>query len=176
MKLFLEIKNKKVGIEEVGFIPFNIATSYSPTNLWILKDQGIETEYGKQTHNFFFKKVVAVMEVVANIAGYELHGQVITYADGEYKLNNLLITLIADNEDFYWHQPDNEFENSSNSGNTYIIDLDELRQSAGFENLSIVNCFQELLMNSSMDYELRKYRFIDLKTGEIMDVNEHTPE
>lgn len=177
MRLFLEIKNKKAGVEEVGFVSFNIATSYSPTNLWILKDQGVETEYGKQTHNFFFKKVVAVMEVVTNIASYELHGQVITCADGEYnKLNNLLITLRADSENFYWHQPDNEFEENLANEHVYLIDLDELRQSKGFEHLSVENCFRELLTNSSMDFDLRKYRFIDLQTGKIMDINEHIPE
>lgn len=177
MKLFMEeIENKKYGIKVSGPIPFHIATSYAPTNLWILKDSGLDTEYGIQTHNFLFRKVIAVMEVTTNVEGHELHGQVVTCANGEYgKLSNLLISLGDGESEFYWKQLDNEFEENLTGEHVYLIDLDDLRQSKGFNNLSVEECFSELLINSSMEYELRKYRYVDPRNGHIMDADEHTP-
>lgn len=179
MKLFMEeIENKKYGIKVSGSIPFHIATSYAPTNLWILKDSGLDTAYDIRTHNFLFKKVVAVMEVITNIEGHELHGQVVTCAEGGYgKLSNLLISLGDGESGFYWKQLDNEFEEHLTDEHVYLIDLDDLRQSKGFENLTVEQCFSELLLaNSSMEYDLRKYRYVDTRNGHIMDANEHTPE
>ena len=177
MKLFMEvIENKKYGIKVSGSIPFHIATSYAPTNLWILKDSGLNTEYGIQTHNFLFRKVIAVMEVTTNVEGHELHGQVVTCADGEHgKFSNLLISLEDDEFQFYWKQMDNEFKETFTNDRVYLIDLDDLKQSKGFNNLSVEECFSELLINSSMEYELRKYRYVDPRNGHIMDEDEHTP-
>lgn len=57
MKLFMEeIENKKYGIKVSGSIPFHIATSYAPTNLWILKDSGLDTAYDIRTHNFLLRR------------------------------------------------------------------------------------------------------------------------
>lgn len=178
MKLFMEeIENKRYGIKVSGLIPFHIETSYAPTNLWILKDSGLDTEHGIQTRNFLFRKVIAVMEVTTNVEGHELHGQVVTCAEGEFgKLTNLLISLGDDESEFYWRQMDNEFKETFTDDRVYLIDLDDLRQSKGFENLTVEQCFCELLTNSSMEYDLRKYRYVNLRNGHIMDANEHTPE
>jgi len=177
MKLFMEeIENKRYGIKVSGPIPFHIETSYAPTNLWILKDSGLDTEHGIQTRNFLFRKVIAVMEVTTNVEGHELHGQVVTCAEGEFgKLTNLLISLGDDESEFYWRQMDNEFEETFTDDRVYLVDLDDLRQSRGFENLSVEECFSELLINNSMGYETRKYRFVDSRDGRIMDADEYTP-
>lgn len=92
-------------------------------------------------------------------------------------MSNLLISLGDGESGFYWKQLDNEFEEHLTDEHVYLIDLDDLRQSKGFENLTVEQCFSELLLaNSSMEYDLRKYRYVDTRNGHIMDANEHTPE
>lgn len=111
------------------------------------------------------------MEVVTIIDDLEFHGQVATVAYGEFGgLRNLILNLGEENVSYVWNQYENDF--CIGGSDVYLIDIDELRQSKGFEHLSVDQCFAELLTNSDMDYHLRTYRYVMLPSGEILNESE----
>ncbi len=150
-------------------LAFDILSSTTPSNLWIISDKGIETKGVMQHHAFVFKKVVVLMEVRTIYDGVEYHGKVVSIANGEYGLMNLVVDLCEGEKPIEWEQIDNDF-----IGNTYFVDLNELRQSKGYENLTAVECFAKLLTNNDMKYNLRGDRYVELESGKIKDVSEYS--
>lgn len=160
MKIDLTIK-KDGKVHDINLL-FEILSSVAPSNLWIVVDKGIDTKGVIQHHTFYLKKVVVLMEVKTVYNGVEYHGKVVSVANGEYGLMNLVVDLCEGEEPIEWEQIDNEF-----LGKTYFVDLDELRQSRGYENLSVDDCFTKLLTDSDMDYNLRGDRYVELPSGKI---------
>ena len=150
-------------------LAFDILSSTTPSNLWIISDKGIETKGVMQHHAFVFKKVVVLMEVKTIYEGIEYHGKVVSIANGDCGLMNLVVDLCEGDESIEWEQIDNDFLD-----NTYFVDLNELRQSKGYEDLTAVECFAKLLTNSGMDYNLRGDRYVELESGKIKDYSEYS--
>lgn len=150
-------------------LAFDILSSTTPSNLWIISDKGIKTKGVMQHHAFVFKKVVVLMEVRTIYDGVEYHGKVVSIANGDDGLMNLVVDLCEGEEPIEWEQIDNDF-----IGNTYFVDLNELRQSKGYEDLTAVECFAKLLTNTSMDYNLRGDRYVELESGKIKDYSEYS--
>ena len=160
MKIDLTIKRGETRTDVN--LAFDILSSTTPSNLWIISDKGIETKGVMQHHAFCFKKVVVLMEVKTIYEDVEYHGKVVSIANGEYGLMNLVVDLCEGEEPIEWEQTDNDFLE-----NTYFVDLDELRQSRGYENLSVDDCFTKLLTDSDMEYNLRGDRYVELSSGKI---------
>ena len=121
MKIDLTIK-KDGKVHDINLL-FEILSSVAPSNLWIVADKGIDTKGVIQHHTFYLKKVVVLMEVKTVYNGVEYHGKVVSVANGEYGLMNLVVDLCEGEEPIEWEQIDNDF-----IGNTYFVDLNELRR------------------------------------------------
>lgn len=165
MRIDLTIKIGEIKAEVN--LPFDILSSITPSNLWIIADKGIETKGVMQHHSFTFKKVVVLMEVKTVYDDVEYHGKVVSIANGEQGMMNLVIDLCEGEEAIEWEQIDNDFLT-----NTYFVDLDELRQSKEYENLPVAECFAKLLTESNMNYNLRGDRYVELESGNIKDASE----
>ena len=107
MKIFLEFT--KNDYKEHGYYEFKILSCCSPSNLWLVVDNGINKDEGVVTHDFQYRKVISLMEVSTRIqAGIELHGQVVTIAWVNYgHLYNIVLNLGEDYPNFIWHQTEN---------------------------------------------------------------------
>lgn len=167
MRIDLTIK-KGEKKEDIN-LAFDILSSTAPLNLWIVSDAGIVTEGVMQHHSFTFKRVVVLMEVKTVYEGVEYHGKVISVANGEQGLMNLIVDLCEGVEPILWEQTGNDF-----TDNAFFVDLDELKQSKGYEDLSAVECFAKLLTDSNIDYDLRGDRYVELESGKIKDVSEYS--
>lgn len=137
MKISLKITNKKTGFSIDDYIEFRIVSSYAPTNLWVVKSIGI-----KNDDDVVYKKVISVMETVANIDGREFHCRVISVVSDYNELLNLVVDLGEENSSFDWQydwkQEDNDFIYAR------FVDIDELRCKEEFRDLSIQECFERL--------------------------------
>lgn len=169
MKIFTEIKNEKTGFNFAGFLQFNIDVCYTPQNLWILRDFGDEKEGNILARSFTYKKVLSVMEAHANIDNEDLYGQIISVANGDFEgISNLILNL-GEGTLYDYNQSDNDY---LGYGGVYLIDIDELRTSPEFKELSVEECFAHLLLHNTMDYNLRTYRHI-LPSKQILNTNEY---
>lgn len=133
MKISLKITNKKTGFSIDDYIEFRIVSSYAPTNLWVVKSIGI-----KNDDDVVYKKVIAVMEAVANIDGRDFHGRIISVVSDDNELLNLVVWLGEENNSYDWEQTDNDFIAA------WFVDIDELRCKEEFRDLSIQECFERL--------------------------------
>lgn len=167
MKIDLTIKegDKK---SEVN-LAFDILSSITPSNLWIISKKEIETKGVMQHRPFIFKKAVTLMEVKTFYKGVEYHGKVISVANGDEGLMNLVVDLCEGEESISWEQEGNNF-----IGDVYFVDLDELKLSKGYEDLSAAECFAKLLTDSDMDYSLRGDRYVELESGKIKNASEYS--
>lgn len=166
MKIDLTLK---IGEEKFDVnLAFDILSCIAPSNLWILADLGIGKEGLVTVHTFKYRKVVSLMEVRTFFKGIEYHGQVISIANGDQGIMNLVINLNEGNSPIEWEQIDNDFLGD----NTYFIDLDELRQSKGYAELTVDECFSKLLSNKEIEYHLRGDRFVELPSGNIKNASE----
>lgn len=158
MRLFLEVSNKYEGYKESRYFTFKIESSYSPSNLWMIQNQGNETIKENSLHSFAYKKVLAVSYVTTTINNIEFHGKVVSIAEGNYGgVTDVLIDMGDEYPNYIFNQLDYSFWNGSD---TFIIDLDELRTDKNFENLSTVECFAKLINFEDMGYDIRFNRFI----------------
>lgn len=174
MRIFLEVNNKRTGFHLADYVTFDILSCCAPSNLWLLRDFGPQEEYGITTHNFAYKKVVSLMETITVIDGKEFHGQVATLATGnENRMYNAVLHLGEEHTQYGWEQPDNDY--CCGGLDVYTIDLDELRQSKEYKDLSVDECFSKLLINPSMGYELLANRYVT-NEGKILNTNERYPE
>lgn len=171
MKIFLEFT--KNDYEEHGYYEFKILSCCSPSNLWLVVDNGMNTDEGVVTHDFQYRKVVSLMEVSTRIqAGIELHGQVVTIALGNYgHLYNIVLNLGEDCPDYVWHQTENFINDADDCTELYLIDFDELHQSKEYTGLSLEESIKKLLLEDEIGYEIRTLRSIDDK-GNILNVIE----
>ena len=170
MRIYLEVKNEKKDFKFADYVTFNVVTSYSPNNLWVLRNFGEEIEDGISSHNFVYRKVIAVMEVIAVIDKIEFHGKVVTIALGDFgSLMNIVINLGEENTSYSWTQIDNDFIGGYEE--VYFIDLDDLKSSKEFADLSIEECFAKLLICNNTEYQLRNFRYI-LPSGRILNIDE----
>lgn len=133
MKISLKITNKKTGFSIDDYIEFRIVSSYAPTNLWAVKSIGI-----KNDDAVVYKKVIAVMESVANIDGRDFHGRIISVVSDDNELLNLVVWLGEENNSYNWEQTDNDFIAAR------FVDIDEIRSKEEFRDLSIQECFERL--------------------------------
>ena len=137
MKISLKITTKKTGFSIDDYIEFRIVSSYAPTNLWVVKSIGI-----KNDDDVVYKKVISVMETVANIDGREFHCRVISVVSDYNELLNLVVDLGEENNSSDWQydykQVDNDFIYAR------FVDIDELRCKEEFRDLSIQECFERL--------------------------------
>ena len=133
MKISLKIINKKNGFSIDDYIEFRIVSTYAPTNLWVVKSIGIENDGA-----VVYKKVIAVMEAVANIDGRDFHGRIISVVSDDNELLNLVVWLGEENNSYDWEQTDNDFIAAR------FVDIDEIRSKEEFRDLSIQECFERL--------------------------------
>lgn len=169
MKLFVEITNRQIGFKKADYFTFNIEACYHPTNLWMLKNQGEERIVKGVIHSFIYKKVLCVMYVTTIINDITFHGKVVSIATGNYGgIQNVLVSLDDEYPNYEFNQDDYSFE----EGETYFLDLDELRTNKGFENLSPVDCFAKLINNDNIGYDIRFDRYI-LNSEKILDASEY---
>ena len=153
MKILLEFT--KNDYKEHGYYEFKILSCCSPSNLWLVVDNGVNTDEGVVTHDFQYRKVVSLMEVSTRIqAGIELHGQVVTIALGNYgHLYNIVLNLGEDCPDYVWNQTENFINDACTE--LYLIDFDELRQSKEYAGLSLEESIKKLLLEDEIGYEIR---------------------
>ena len=172
MRIFLEFE-KGNDYKEKGYYEFNVLSCCAPANLWLVVDNGINTEEDVCTRDFQYRKIVSLMEVSTCIqAGIELHGQVATIALGNYgHLYNIVLKLGEDAPDWIWRQSDNIIDDAGSALNIYLIDLDELHQSKEYVGLSLEECVKKLLMEDEISYEIHTLKSID-KDGNILNVLE----
>ena len=144
MKIFLSIKSSTGNYIENNYFEFNIETSYSPHNLWLITGIELEEE-GIMSFHYDYKKVVAVMEVSTIINNEKFHGQVVSIAMGNRceKLKNIIISLGEDKPEYTWKQIDNYY--ASIGEETYCIDLDELCTNKQYQGLDVEAIFDKLL-------------------------------
>lgn len=169
MRLFLKIVNRHIGLKIADYFTFNIEVCYHPTNLWMLKNQGEEIINKGIVKNFTYKKVLCVMYVTTVINKITFHGKVVSIATGNYGgIQNVLVSLGDENPNYEFYQDDYSF----GEGETYFIELDELKTNKGFENLSPVDCFAKLIDNDNIGYDIRFDRYI-LNSKNILDASEY---
>lgn len=174
MRIFVEIKNNRTGFKLADYVTFNILSCCAPVNLWLVRDLGEEDVDGALSHNFTYRKVVSLMEVVCVIDNKEFHGQVASIAMGNYvRLYNVILNLGEEHTDYEWNQSDNPY--CYGGLEVYTIDLDELKQSKEYANLSVDECFAKILTNESIGYEILTDRYIT-GDGLIFNVNERYTE
>ena len=95
MKISLKIINKKNGFSIDDYIEFRIVSTYAPTNLWVVKSISIKNDGA-----VVYKKVIAVMEAVANIDGRDFHGRIISVVSDDNELLNLVVWLGEENNSY----------------------------------------------------------------------------
>lgn len=163
MRIFLDVKNEKTGFHLADYVTFKILSCCAPHNLWIIRDY-------RDERRFSYRKIVALMEVVAVIDGKEFHGQVANIALGNYgRLSNIIINLGEENTDYNWEQLNNPY--CYGGLDVYIIDLDELRKSERYSNLSVDECFLNLLTKETIGYELITDRYVT-NDGALMNADQ----
>ena len=133
MKISLKIINKKNGFSIDDYIEFRIVSTYAPTNLWVVKSISIKNDGA-----VVYKKVIAVMEAVANIDGRDFHGRIISVVSDDNELLNLVVWLGEENNSYDWERTDNDFIAAR------FVDIDEIRSKEEFRDLSIQECFERL--------------------------------
>lgn len=169
MRIFLEITNRHIGLKISDYFTFNIEACYHPINLWMLKNQGEERVAKGVLQSFTYKKVLCVMYVTTVINNITFHGKVVSIATGNYGgIQNVVVSLGDENPNYEFDQLDWSF----GEGETYFIDLDELKTNKGFENLSPVDCFAKLINNENIGYDIRFDRYI-LNSESIIDASEY---
>ena len=137
MKISLKIINKKNGFSIDDYIEFRIVSTYAPTNLWVVKSISIKNDGA-----VVYKKVIAVMEAVANIDGRDFHGRIISVVSDDNELLNLVVWLGEENNSYDWEQTDNDFIAAR------FVDIDEIRSKEEFRDLSIQECFERTFLEN----------------------------
>lgn len=172
MRLFLEISNKYENYKASKYFTFKVESSYAPSNLWMIQDQSKEIIKGNTLHSFTYKKVLAVSYVTTTINNIEFHGKVVSIAEGNYGgVTDVLIYMGDEHPNYEFNQLNYSFWNG---GETFIIDLDELKTDKNFENLSPVECFAKLINFENMGYDIRFNRFIvNSDVNKIIDSSEY---
>lgn len=128
MKISLKIINKKNGFSIDDYIEFRIVSTYAPTNLWVVKSISIKNDGA-----VVYKKVIAVMEAVANIDGRDFHGRIISVVSDDNELLNLVVWLGEENNSYDWEQTDNDFIAAR------FVDIDEIRSKESCKNMRTTN-------------------------------------
>ncbi len=170
MKIDLEFKNVG-GRSEKGCYEFAIHSCCSPSNLWVvLVKDSPKSDDGTVTFQYW--KVISLMEVsVALRCGVVLHGKVATVSLGNYDLlQNVVLDLSEGGEYCIYLQRDSILSDLGECS-TYVIDLDELRESPSYTGLGLEVCIKRLLLNESVGYDIWTRRVIDA-SGNIRPADE----